>query len=176
MNDRAHLRRWAKPIVPAVAGVPLIKSTHDLQLRLTWLDGSHSCDWDFDEKHLAKFLLGAILKLANWKQKEGYLFHNAPESWMPPDLSWRRFRSKSFWWKGPLEAIVIGKLIYRGDEGERDFDGSKGPWPTAIQKRSGEQHLNDTGGKIAYRVGAYFVVREHLAEIRVKDTSSDGGR
>lgn len=173
MTDQAHLRRWARPIVPAAAGVPLIKSTHDLQLRLTWLDGSHSCDWDFDEKHLSKFLLAAILKLANWKQKEGYLFHNAPNSWTPPDNTWRRFPGKAFWWLGPVEAIVLGGLISRGDEGERDFDGTKGPWLTAREMRSGEQHLNDTGGKIAYRVGAYFTVKQHLAEVAVKPKEGD---
>lgn len=167
MTDTAHLRRWAKPIVPAGVGAPLVKKTHDLNFQLVWLDGSHSCDWDFNEKHLPKFLLEAMRKLIEWKKMQGYEFYHIQGSG-PPDKSWRRFPNLGFWWKGPVEALVLGGYILRGDK-ERDFDGTVGPWPIAPQKRSGLEHLEEAGGKISYCVGGYFIVKETLTEVPVKE-------
>lgn len=174
LNDQATLRRWAPSIVTPSAGGPLIRSTQDLQVRLTWMDGTVSCDWDFPAKatpeQARRFLIGAMRKLIAWKSGgddgkggQGYQFISLNKR--PPTKGWHKFPSMNFWWTGPVEAIVLGGYVYRGDKGERDFDGTKGPWNIGRTLRSGEAHLNDTGGKVAYRVGGWFLVREWLNEV-----------
>lgn len=116
-------------------------------------------------KHLERFLRGAMEKLITWKETEGYQFlYHPPDYWRPPN-GWYRHGSNSFWWMGPVEATVIGKYVYVGDEDEPDFTGRKGPWPSAPHRRVGEANLEQTGGKVAYRVGGFWTVREHLQEI-----------
>lgn len=168
LNGKQKLREWAPPIVPAAPGVPLVKSTHQLEVRAVWMDGTHSTDWDMPQKHLAPLLKAAMRKLVNWKESEGFQFIQAPPpTWRPPpEGRWRRFPNAGFWWTGPEEAIVIGKFVHRGDPGESDFDGTAGPWPVAPERQVGAENLEATGGKVAYRVGGFWTVREHLVEVR----------
>lgn len=171
LANPAKRREWALPILAPAAGVPLIRKTQNLEIRLIWLDGFHSCDWDFDPKYRDKFLLKAWEKLIAWKAGEMAITHKGQgyglppfrASRRPPERGWHRFAAGRFWWKGPLEALVFGRHVYAGDRREPDFDGTKGPWLIGRVLRSGEDHLNDTGGRIGYRVGSWFTLRETLA-------------
>lgn len=162
MTNRAHLREWAAPIVPGGIGAPLVKATRNLDFKMVWLDGTHSVDWDFDEKHLPVFLLTTIKKLIDWKRKEGYEFYGAPRHWDAPSPDWQRYPNLSFWWMGPVRAYVMGNTLMRDTE--------EGPMEIAGKFNGEEQHLKDTGGKIAYRVAGFFKVKEHLVEVLKEGT------
>lgn len=157
LNSPAQLRRGAATLLPATADAPLIKVTPDLQLQRVWLDGSHSCDFDMPSTYRHDFLIKAFDKLVAWKESEGYALAPYRSALKAPDRSWRMIPGGRFWWKGPLEAIVLGKFL-------RTASG-----PAALRMTTGDAHLQETGGKVAYRVGSYFVVREHLAEVLVKN-------
>ena len=150
LNTPGQLRRAALASGLASAGSPLIKVTPELEVRRVWIDGTHSADWDMPARHLPLFLRKAFDKLVAWKESEGYLL--APKSNTPPPkdgYDWKAYPGGRFWWAGPYEAIVInGK---------------------AIRNTTGEERLQETGGKIAYRVASYFYVREHLAEVLKRD-------
>lgn len=154
LNNPAQLRRAASPLLPSAAGVPLVKETPTLNLQRVWLDGSHS--FQYDQEVTGADLIHAFNKLVAWKESEGYMLAPYRQAAVPPDNTWHPIRGGRFWWKGPLEALVIGKFIQTAIG------------PAAPRLTTGEEHLKETGGRIAFRVGTYFIVREHLAELPVR--------
>ena len=154
LNTPGQMRRAATPLLVSASGAPLIMETPNLKLRLDWIEGSHS--FQYDQQVTAADLIRAFNKLLAWQEAAGAQLAPYRQHAQPPDGSWHPIRGGRFWWKGPLEALVIGKFI-------KTAIGDAAP-----RKRTGDDHLQDTGGRIAFRVGSYFIVREHLAEIPVR--------
>lgn len=123
-------------------------------MRRVWLDGSHS--FQYDQRVTGHDLVKAFDKLVAWKAKEGYSLAPYQTGARPPRGAWKPIPGGRFWWEGPLDALVIGKVL-------KTAIGDAAPRLT-----TGEEHLKETGGKIAFRVGSWFIVREHLAELPVR--------
>lgn len=171
-NTPAQLRRGATTLLPASSGAPLVKSTPNLGVKPVWIDGSYSCDYDMPRKHLRRHLTTAFERLVGWKQMEGYQlipFRKALRAPRNDGHSWKPFDGGRFYWDGPFEALVIGRMLQVNEYNDR---GEIVKAEAARQMTTGEAHLHETGGKIAYRVGAWFVTKEHIAEVRVSNARS----
>jgi hypothetical protein len=119
------------------------------------VSGAASADHDMPASYRLEHLRKAFERLVWWQEKQGLVLLPRKQE-LRPDPSWKTYPGGRFWWKGPLEALVIGKLVQTAEG------------PAARKMTSGEEHLHETGGKVAFRVGAYFAEREHVVEYLVK--------
>lgn len=158
VQSAKHLRKGNTPLLVPAGGATLIKTGPELKVVRVWLDGATSVDYDMPEKYLAEHLRKSFDALRLWKNaQEGHVLAPWDARARPPDKSWHPFKGGGrFWWKGPLEALVFGTQV--------STPADVGP---AQRFTPGAAHLQATGGKVAYRVGSYFTVREHLAEVPV---------
>jgi hypothetical protein len=175
LNTPAQMRRASTLLLPAVSGAPLIKSTRDLAVTAVWMDGTASCDVDMIktparvQKYLPGFLRKSFQTLVQWKESQGYVLAPYNPGQQPPRhakrYNWVAMEGGRYWACGPFEALVIGGIKAREVDPRtgRSFDVE-----IARKHTVGDERLQETGGKVAYRVASFFTVRQHLAELPVR--------
>lgn len=180
LNTPAQMRRASTLLLPAVSGAPLIKSTRDLAVTAVWLDGTASCDVDMIKtmdrarKYLPGFLRQSFEALRAWKEASGYQLALFKPGQQPPPgamlrYKWTPMEGGRYWACGPFEALVMGGIK------TQEVDPRTGKVSTVEVARKhtvGDERLEETGGKIAYRVASFFTVRQHLAELPVRRARS----
>ena len=148
LNTPSQLRRGATPSLSSSGGV-LIKSTPGLKVVRVWVDGMAHVYHDLPERLRPAFLLEAFGELLEWQEKKGLQWAPYEAKAKPPSPEgWHRFGG--IWWKGPLQSVWA---LPRGQ----------------ARLVAGEDYLNQAGGKVGYRVGSYFLVREQIAEVLVDE-------
>lgn len=156
LNTPAQLRRGAVSLLPSASGLPVIRSTPRLDTKLVWVDGSASCDWDMPISR--EWLTAQFAKMASWQEAGGkqlYPSQAGMRAGGAQELGWKRISERGkFWVAGPKQCLVF-------DMNEHPTEGQ-----LANRMTEGEANLLQTGGKVAWMVGSWFLTREHLAEVR----------
>lgn len=169
LNTPAQMRRGATALLPAASGSPLIKVTPDLKVVKVWIDGATRVDYDMPIKHLPKVLVEAFRQLVRWQESNGLQLAPLTRSLRPP-LKVRQkvgtpwYDLGAFWASGPHQKLQTEMRTVTEVDPET---GRRFKAPVANRMVNGDDYLQQANGEISYRVGAYFTVREHLAELPV---------
>lgn len=136
MSQKRLARKHAQSIVPAAPGLPLIRSTPNLELRLVRLKGTIDVEEGLASETTKKAVYHGFKRFVEWMGKEGHEY------------------------KGGLE--ITGPFPHMDYKGPDTQVGDRGA--TRPVARQVEQDLGNNG-KLDYVIEGNFLVRETIQEV-----------
>jgi len=129
-------RKHATPIVPASPGLPLIRSTPNLELKLVRLKGTIDVEEGLTPETTKKKVYWGFQRFVEWMRKEGHQYRGGVQI------------------SGPFP-----HMDYQADDTQKGSGGAERPVGRSVEQDLGNNGKND------YVIEANFLVREKVQEV-----------